>query len=257
MQSEWFSVRTKAKLAAPKCGPSWLYSCLYNSKWGRFQRFTTVRGKSNSPKLCTFSTRVNKTARKVSVFGSAAVNSHGCTPYLAHLRVFFLRWKESGFHGWPVFSKRDIVGGPERHRCVWGWSTKVSSPLHASVSRAELYLIGFYVPALCIICLVPPHELSCGNIKMRSKKITLNQSIEFVVHFTIPDSNSRKTFLWCVLQLIASFLVVDCLAVAIVYLKNITRNKDENNISAHKIDEKNNLSGKKKKKELNSGCTGF
>lgn len=107
----------------------------------------------------------------------------------------FLRWKESGFHGWPVFSKRDIVGGPERHRCVWGWSTKVSSPLHASVSRAELYLIGFYVPALCIICLVPPHELSCGNIKMHSKKITLNQSIEFVVHFTIPDSNSRKTLM--------------------------------------------------------------
>lgn len=162
----------------------------------------------------------------------------------------FLRWKESGFHGWPVFSKRDIVGGPERHRCVWGWSTKVSSPLHASVSRAELYLIGFYVPALCIICLVPPHELSCGNIKMHSKKITLNQSIEFVVHFTIPDSNSRKTFLWCVLQLIESFLEVDCLAVTIVYLKNITQNKEESNISACEIDEKNNAVRKNKKSSI-------
>lgn len=97
------------------------------------------------------------------------------------------------FHGWPVFSKRDIVGRPMRHRCVWGRSTNVSSPLHASVSRAQLYFVGFYVPPLCIICRVPPNELSCGNTEMHSgKKRNLNQRTEFLVHFANPDSNFKK-----------------------------------------------------------------
>lgn len=166
--------------------------------------------------------------------------------------MFLFRWKESGFHGWPVFSKRDTIGRPKRHRCVWGRSTKVLSPLHAFVSRAELYFVGlffFNVPALCIICLVPPNELSCGNIEMHSKKKKKKKkpSIRAQSFSSILQSLIQmwKRRFFDVLLLIDSILEVDCLAVTVVYLKIVSQNRKENNIWAHEIDEKINTVRKK------------
>lgn len=168
-----------------------------------------------------------------------------------HLGVPF-RWKESGFHGWPVFSKRDTIGRPKRHRCVWGWSTKVSSPLHASMSRAELYFVGFYVPALCIICLVPPNELSCGNIEMHPIKKKNKPSIRAPRFSSILQSLIQiwKRRFFDVLLLIKSILKVDCLAVTVVYLKIISQNRKGNNIWAHEIAEKIKAVRKKAKFRL-------